>query len=116
MHNHINIHSIYITDKGNWKIGGLDYVSDSASGWPTKLFAGLDRYDPPERTRNRPTGERWTRDAYGLGCLIYEIFCGPFESTAALERPKGIPTELSTDYHKLINANPASRKFSSRWS
>lgn len=108
-HNNININSIFITDKGNWKIGGLDYVTDSVSAWPTKLFASLQRYDPPERSRNRPAGERWTRDAYGLGCLIHEIFAGPFESAAALERPKGIPSELSPDYLKLIAAKPAGR-------
>lgn len=108
-HNNININTIYLTDKGNWKIGGLDYVTDNTSVWPSKLFASLDRYDPPERSRNRPSSERWTRDAYGLGCLIYEIFCGPFETASSLERPKGLHSELNADYLKLINANPTSR-------
>lgn len=109
MHNNVNINSIFITDKENWKIGCLDYVNDSTSIWPTKLFSSLDRYDPPEKLRNRTVNEKWTRDAYGLGCLIYEIFCGNFESSDSLERPNRIPTELNADYLKLINSNPTSR-------
>ena len=110
IHNNININSIFITDKGNWKIGALDYVTDSTSIWPTKLFASLDRYDPPEKSRNKQANElKWSRDAYGLGCLIYEIFCGKFENSSALERSKGIASELNSDYLKLINSNPGSR-------
>jgi len=108
IHNHININSIFITDKENWKIGQLDYVTDSTSVWPTKQFSSLERYDPPEKSRNR-SGEKWTRDAYGLGCLIYEIFCGSLDSAHLLERAKGIPSELNSDYQKLINSNPNTR-------
>lgn len=41
--------------------------------------------------------------------MIYEIFCGPFETASSLERPKGLHSELNADYLKLINANPTSR-------
>lgn len=86
-------------------------MTDSTSVWPTKLFSSLERYDPPEKSRNKQVNEKWTRDAYGLGCLIYEIFCGSFESSHSLDRPKKgiIPTELNPEYNKLINSNPLSR-------
>lgn len=73
------------------------------------MFSSLDRYDPPEKRRNKRSNEKWTRDAYGLGCLIYEIFCGSFSSSDQLENPKSIPSELNSDYKKLINPNPTSR-------
>lgn len=84
-------------------------MTDSTNVWPAKLFSSLERYDPPEKSRNKQSNEKWTRDAYGLGCLIYEIFCGSFDSSHSLERPKGLPTELNADYSKLINPNPTSR-------
>lgn len=43
--------SVFVNSSGEWKLGGLEYVStvDSLQTIPTKIPASLELYDPPEK-------------------------------------------------------------------
>jgi SCY1-like protein 1 len=49
-HNNICLSSIYVNSAGEWKLGGLEYISSADEGPKQKLLPGLDRYNPPEHS------------------------------------------------------------------
>lgn len=50
-HNNVSVWSIFVNNSGEWKLGGLEYVSsaDVQSPPPVKIIPALEIYDPPER-------------------------------------------------------------------
>jgi SCY1-like protein 1 len=50
-HNNVSIWSVYVNTSGEWKLGGLEYVSsvDSSPAPPIKIPPFLELYDPPEK-------------------------------------------------------------------
>lgn len=51
-HNNVSCWSVFVNGSGEWKLGGLEYVSpvDGNAVPPVKVPPVLEVYDPPERT------------------------------------------------------------------
>lgn len=50
-HNNVSVWSVYVNSSGEWKLGGLEYVSNTEGNQlpPVKLPPSLEIYDPPEK-------------------------------------------------------------------
>ena len=52
----------------------------------------------------------WAADAWGLGCLMHELFAGKrLESADALRDTAAVPAGVTAEYTKLLSQNPARR-------
>ena len=54
----------------------------------------LRRYDPPESAKSGGArrAEKWSMDAWGLGCLVWEVFNGPLKQVASLKNTSKVCT------------------------
>ncbi|XP_078516995.1 N-terminal kinase-like protein isoform X2 [Lissotriton helveticus] len=113
IHNNVCVGSVYVDRAGEWKLGGLDYMflaSEGEESAPSKGIIELEKYDPPEKTDNsKITGEKWSADMWRLGCLIWEVFNGPFPRPSSLRSLGKIPKLLVPHYCELVGANPKIR-------
>lgn len=50
-HNNVSVWSVFVNLSGEWKLGGLEYVSSGDGNQlpPAKLPSSLEIYDPPEK-------------------------------------------------------------------
>ncbi|QRW21261.1 other/SCY1 protein kinase [Rhizoctonia solani] len=127
-HGMIRVESVFISPSGEWRLGGLDVMSN-----PTDAAAVL--YSMGERSRAYKCPEvhkgGWsslkelpvsTTDSYSLGILIHTVFNvkdsshDPLPATANPPHPapnpsaKGaIPNSIFPHYKKLLNPTPAAR-------
>ncbi|GAB1521580.1 Nuclear aminoacylation-dependent tRNA export pathway component [Rhizoctonia solani] len=127
-HGMIRVESVFISPSGEWRLGGLDVMSN-----PTDAAAVL--YSMGERSRAYKCPEvhkgGWsslkelpvsTTDSYSLGILIHTVFNvkdsshDPLPATASPPHPapnpsaKGaIPNSIFPHYKKLLNPTPAAR-------
>ncbi|KAG4078021.1 hypothetical protein HA402_002072 [Bradysia odoriphaga] len=112
-HNNVSSWSVYVNTCGEWKLGGLEYVSpiDGNPMPPVKVPPSLEVYDPPEK--NDPSKlksiTKCSTDMWGLGCLVWESYNGPLKSSTNLQNIKNIPKSLAPLYCELVGANPSSR-------
>eukprot|EP01064_Diplonema_japonicum_P030861 TRINITY_DN5348_c2_g1_i1.p1 TRINITY_DN5348_c2_g1~~TRINITY_DN5348_c2_g1_i1.p1 ORF type:complete len:711 (+),score=65.59 TRINITY_DN5348_c2_g1_i1:266-2134(+) len=120
IHANCNRRSIYCTKSGDWKLWNLEFVtniSDSSSASYFKVYdLHLDKkYKPPELEQ-----ENWALiekspahavDAWGVACLLYEIFVGPLEDVeiSKMKTAKGVPRSLMSSYTGLLAAQPKVR-------
>lgn len=53
-HNNVNIWSVFVNVSGEWKLGGVEYISSAQDNSITiyKCLPSLDLYDPPEKNDN----------------------------------------------------------------
>ncbi|XP_053678408.1 N-terminal kinase-like protein isoform X2 [Anopheles nili] len=112
-HNNVSVWSVFVNTSGEWKLGGLEYVSsaDLAVAPPIKIPPTLEIYDPPEKsdTNKLKTATKCSSDMWGLGCLVWESFNGPLKTRGNLKNIEGIPKSLAPLYCELVGAAPASR-------
>lgn len=114
-HNCIHGDAIFVTKSGDWKLFALDRVSQiqsDASDIPgTSPMPALQKYDPPELNdpAKRRQSTQWSRDMWGLGCVIWEVFNGPLPAAKNLGQIGNIPKKLGPLYMELVAANPAKR-------
>ncbi|PIK47677.1 putative N-terminal kinase-like protein [Apostichopus japonicus] len=113
-HNNVNISSIFVNPAGEWKLGGVDYITpvdSEATPHVSKLLPSLDKYDPPEKsdTSKRRKVHAWSADMWGLGCLIWEVYNGNLPRVSSLKAIGKIPKPLIPHYCELVGANPMSR-------
>ncbi|XP_060536590.1 N-terminal kinase-like protein [Cylas formicarius] len=112
-HHNVNIWSVFVNTSGEWKLGGVEYVSNVQDNHVTvcKVTHSLEVYDPPEK--HDPTKQRLitkcSSDMWGLGCLIWEIFNGPLYQKKNLENLEKVPKQLITLYSELVSPNPSAR-------
>lgn len=119
VHNNVNISSVFVNRAGDWKLAGFEYVhsSEDQNVNPYKVLNTLDCYEPPEKSpannmhtnRNSLQNDSAAVDAYGLGCLIWEIFNGILPNAGALRNPGKIPKNLVAAYNGLMNQQPSRR-------
>ena len=110
--------SIFFSESGEWKLGGLDALSsvkEDDSVLPTygSLIPDAHRYMPPEVSKGgwevikqNPTH---AVDSYNFGTLIFEVFNGSFSGSDQLGQMKSIPPSMQQAYKRLLNPNPKAR-------
>ncbi|XP_053682714.1 N-terminal kinase-like protein [Sabethes cyaneus] len=112
-HNNVSAWSVFVNGSGEWKLGGLEYVSstDLSAAPPIKIPPALEIYDPPEKndTNKLKTATKCSTDMWGLGCLVWESFNGPLKTRANLKELTSIPKSLTPLYCELVGASPANR-------
>ncbi|XP_058063107.1 N-terminal kinase-like protein [Anopheles bellator] len=112
-HNNVSVWSVFVNTSGEWKLGGLEYVSpaEMPATPPIKIPPSLEIYDPPERNdaNKLKTATKCSSDMWGLGCLVWESFNGPLKTRGNLKNIEGIPKSLAPLYCELVGAAPASR-------
>ncbi|XP_019725520.1 N-terminal kinase-like protein isoform X2 [Hippocampus comes] len=114
LHNNLGLWAIFVDRAGEWKLGALDHVapeqcdpSGASLPDPKSIYPDMEKYDPPE-TPNC-SGEKWAREVWRLGCLIWEVFNGPLSRTSSLRSLGKIPKALVPHYCELVGANPRAR-------
>ncbi|XP_051929904.1 N-terminal kinase-like protein isoform X2 [Hippocampus zosterae] len=114
LHNNLGLWAIFVDRAGEWKLGALDHVApeqcDPSGGSlpdPKSIYPDMEKYDPPE-TPNC-SGEKWAREVWRLGCLIWEVFNGPLSRASSLRSLGKIPKALVPHYCELVGANPRAR-------
>jgi SCY1-like protein 1 len=50
-HNNLHSASVFVTEAGDWKLAGLEYVTGADQEPPLKILPGLEKYEPPERSK-----------------------------------------------------------------
>ncbi|XP_021696640.1 N-terminal kinase-like protein isoform X1 [Aedes aegypti] len=112
-HNNVSAWSVLVNASGEWKLGGLEYVSstDASAAPPIKIPPALEIYDPPEKNdaNKLKSMTKCSTDMWGLGCLVWEAFNGPLRSRSNLKDLASIPKSLAPLYCELVGASPASR-------
>uniref|UniRef100_U5EYR2 N-terminal kinase-like protein n=1 Tax=Corethrella appendiculata TaxID=1370023 RepID=U5EYR2_9DIPT len=112
-HNNVSVWSVFVNTSGEWKLGGLEYVSpaDTAPISPIKIPPALEVYDPPEKSdlNKLRSSTKCSSDMWGLGCLVWEAFNGPLKARGNLKDLSSIPKTLTSLYMELVGASPATR-------
>ncbi|KAK4549833.1 hypothetical protein LTR36_005134 [Oleoguttula mirabilis] len=118
VHGNIRAASIFTSESGEWKVGGLDILSsmkedDAIIFTHGSLVPDIGRYTPPEvaksgwdSLRKNPTH---AVDAYDYGILISEVFNGGFSGSDQIGSTKNVPLEMQTSYKRLTHAVPKMR-------
>ncbi|CDW52881.1 Pkinase and MAT1 domain containing protein [Trichuris trichiura] len=110
VHNNVCIGSLFVNDQGDWKLFGFEN-SFPRGDEPLPLPNHLRQYWPPETHSNGRSNKNddGAIDAYGLGCLIWELFNGPLESAGALKTFKSLPASWQPSFKRLTAASPQQR-------
>lgn len=118
MHGNIRASSIFVSDSGEWKIGGLEILSsmkedDAIIFAHGSLVPDIARYAPPEIAKSGWDGVRnnpvHAVDAYDYGILITEVFNGSFTGSEQVGSTKNIPLTMHASYKRLTHAAPKMR-------
>jgi SCY1-like protein 1 len=118
VHGSIRASSIFTSESGEWKIGGLDILSsmkedDAVIFTQGSLVPDIGRYSAPEvvkggwdSVRTNPTH---ALDSYSYGILVTEVFNGGFSGSDQIGSTKGIPVNMQNSYKRLVHAAPKMR-------
>jgi SCY1-like protein 1 len=118
VHGNIRISSIFTSESGEWKLGGLDILSsmkeeDAVIYTYAGLVPDVNRNVAPEISK---TGWDTIKrnplpavDSYSFGILIYEVFNGGNHGSDQPGQTRNIPPSMQQSYKRLLNANPKAR-------
>ncbi|KAJ4795995.1 N-terminal kinase-like protein [Rhynchospora pubera] len=121
VHGNVCVSSVVVTQTLDWKLHAFDVLSEfdannEAANSPMLQFEWLvgAQYKPMELSKSEWAAIRksppWAIDAWGLGCLIYEIFSGlKLTKTEELRNTASIPKSLLPDYQRLLSSAPSRR-------
>ena len=118
VHGNIRSSSIFTSESGEWKVGGLEALSsmkeeDAIIYNYGSLVPESGRFAPPEVTKGGWAAIKRSplaaADSFGLGILIFEVFNGSFRSLDQLSQTRTIPESMIHSYRRLINSNPNTR-------
>ena len=124
VHGNVRASSIYLSESGEWKMGGLEVLSsmkedDAIINNYGSLVPDSARFAPPE-----VISDGWTAikrsplaaaDSFGLGILIFEVFNGKFYGSDQLGQTKSIPQSMVPSYRSLVHSNPRLRLSAGRF-
>ena len=125
VHGNVCMDAVVVTEKLEWKLHGFDLLSDAKGSnlpeWPLQDFAWMvqKQYKPAEFAKGDwetiHSSPPWAIDAWGLGCLIQEVFAqNQLNRTEDLRRTQHIPQALLPDYQRLLASTPSKRMNPSR--
>ncbi|KAH9945690.1 armadillo-type protein [Amylocystis lapponica] len=126
-HGNVRIDSIFISESGEWKLGGFDVLSNPND--PEAVLYTMGNLVPDAALYSSPEVKKggWSvlkehnvaaADAYALGLLIHFAFnpSHPLPATAQPPHPQptsssrgAIPTALFPSFRRLLNPNPKAR-------
>lgn len=118
VHGNIRASSIFTSESGEWKIGGLEILSsmkedDAVIFTMGSLVPDIGRYSPPEIAKGGWEGVRTNPihavDAYDYGILVSEVFSGGFSGSDQIGSTKNVPMQMHTSYKRLTHAAPKMR-------
>lgn len=118
VHGNIRASSIFTSESGEWKIGGLDILSsmkedDGVIFTQGSLLPDIGRYSPPEVAKNGWDSVRRNPthavDAYNYGILVSEVFNAGFSGSDQIGSTKNIPLDMQNSYKRLTHAAPKMR-------
>ncbi|CAK4033088.1 inactive serine threonine- kinase scy1 [Lecanosticta acicola] len=118
VHGNIRASSIFTSESGEWKVGGLDILSsmkedDAIIFTQGSLVPDIGRYSPPEVAKNGWDSVRRNPthavDAYNFGILVTEVFNGAFSGSDQIGSTKNIPLDMQNSYKRLTHAAPKMR-------
>jgi SCY1-like protein 1 len=118
VHGNIRSSSIYMSESGEWKVGGFEVLSsmkedDAIICNYGSLMPDSGRFAPPEVATGGWTAIKRNplaaTDSFGLGILIFEVFSGSFRGADQLAQTKTLPASMVQSYRRLINNNPKLR-------
>ncbi|KAJ8542045.1 hypothetical protein K7X08_016911 [Anisodus acutangulus] len=126
VHGNVCLASVIVTQTLDWKLHAFDVLSEfdghnESSVGPMLQYDWLigAQYKSTELLKSDWTTIRrsppWSIDSWGLGCLIYELFCGTkLSATEDLRNTASIPKSLLPDYQRLLSSMPPRRLNSSK--
>ncbi|KAL5227705.1 hypothetical protein ABZP36_015970 [Zizania latifolia] len=121
VHGNVCLASVVVTQTLDWKLHAFDVLSEfdannETSNSPMLQFEWLvgTQYKSMELAKSDWVSIRksppWAIDSWGLGCLIYELFCGAkLTRTEDLRNTASIPKSLLPDYQRLLSSTPSRR-------
>ncbi|KAH9940496.1 uncharacterized protein BXZ73DRAFT_42907 [Epithele typhae] len=126
-HGNIRVDSVFISASGEWKLGGLDVLSNPKDDAAVlynlgSMLPDASKYSSPEVKKGGFSSLKdlpvFAADSYGFGLLIHFAF-NPNQTLPATAQPPhspptaasrgAIPTSIFPSYKKLLNPNPKSR-------
>lgn len=115
VHGNVSPRSIFVTQGGDWKLGGCEVLTPIASMGQTFLdhVTLPPIYQCPELASKRwkviADGPAYAVDAWSVGCLANECFHGQLTDAQQLRSTTAIPKLLRADYKRLLSENVAAR-------
>lgn len=118
VHGNIRLSSIFISQSGEWRLGGLELLSsmkeeDAIIYRCGSQIPGSDVYVAPEISKGGWEAIKRAplpaADAYGYGLLVFETFNATFVTKDQLGVVKKVPPSMHQSYKKLLNASPKAR-------
>lgn len=115
IHGRLNAASIFVTPAGDWKLGGLEVVTQHAAAASLGRAKALQApaYQSPEFANGNwsavAAAAPGAVDSWALGCLIFHAHKGQLGGAAELRDTGCIPKGLLTAYQKLLASNPSGR-------
>ena len=118
MHGNVRLSSIYMSQSGEWRVGGLELLSSVKDDEAViyrygSLVPESGRYAPREvgktgweAIKSNPIS---AVDSFGFGILVFEVFNGNFISSDQIGLTAGLPPSMHQSYKRLLNANPKAR-------
>ncbi|KEQ73422.1 ARM repeat-containing protein [Aureobasidium namibiae CBS 147.97] len=118
VHGCVRTSSIFTTESGEWKLGGLDVLSSMKEDEAViytygSLAPDSGRYAPPEVAKGGWDSIKKSPvsavDSYDFAILVIEVFNGSFSASDQVGQTKGIPVSMHASYKRLAHANPKTR-------
>ena len=118
VHGNVRLSSIYMSQSGEWRVGGLEILSslkedDAIIYRYGSTVPHSHTYVPKEvaqsgweTIKRNPVS---AVDSYGYGILVWEVFSGSFIQADQIGLTKGLPPTMHQSYRRLLNAQPKAR-------
>jgi SCY1-like protein 1 len=120
VHGNVCADSVWITPSGEFRLGGLEYLS--TPGEPALALAPTSPiHAPPEVRRDgwqaaTSSSPTTSSDAWAFGVLLNELYSGRAPMRAEeLAQTSNIPPQLVPQYKLLLSQNPKARLTPSRF-
>uniref|UniRef100_A0A061S498 SCY1-like protein 1 n=1 Tax=Tetraselmis sp. GSL018 TaxID=582737 RepID=A0A061S498_9CHLO len=119
VHGNICLAAIVVTPTLDWKLHGLDLMTEHAMPERPPPLAAASflvgaQYLPGEVGKSDwdaiSQGPPWAVDAWGMGCLMQEVYsCKVLAQIEQLRNTECIPEGLRQDYQRLLSSQPTRR-------